>query len=127
MRPRRAVCPAESEKATGHFAQHSSGSQSLLFAASLNRFCTMTIFSSSSPGDITHESINGCHAFSWVLRVVIEAIKLQPKLCISSAEYLTRLAANRMTLNDRFRQEPVCRPCSDRSKILAAKPAVPGP
>ena len=31
------------------------------FAASLNRFCAITIFSSSRPEDITHESLSGCH------------------------------------------------------------------
>ena len=31
------------------------------FAAALNRFCTMTIFSSSSPGDIMQELVSSCH------------------------------------------------------------------
>ena len=33
------------------------------FAASLNRFCTMPIFSRSNPEDITHGQHNGCHVF----------------------------------------------------------------
>ena len=42
--------------------QHSRRSQSP-FTASLNRFCTMTIFSSIDSGDITFEILNGCHVF----------------------------------------------------------------